>query len=141
MWPTVDECVVESMRMQRVLVFDGGGSASGIHHRRLRRSDHLCNLLGRIAGWRDRNRHREIRERHAPHLVLTAIRVPNYGAPSWPDEGIPSQIHLDFAAPDLDGAQERADGIGARLADHQPAPSKCRVPFDPAGHPFCLSLA
>ncbi|WP_405136946.1 VOC family protein [Nocardia sp. NBC_01388] len=75
------------------------------------------------------------------HLVLTAIRVPNYQPPSWPDESTPKQIHLDLAVADLDVAQAEAVRLGARIADHQAAPAKCRVLFDPAGHPFCLCLS
>ncbi|WP_405132981.1 VOC family protein [Nocardia sp. NBC_01388] len=75
-----------------------------------------------------------------PHMILTAIRVPNYHPPSWPDEGTPKQVHLDLAVTDLDSAQEAAVRLGARLASHQAAPTKCRVLFDPAGHPFCLCL-
>ncbi|WP_067722873.1 VOC family protein [Nocardia yamanashiensis] len=75
-----------------------------------------------------------------PHLVLTAIRVPDYRPPSWPDESVPKQIHLDLVVTDLDEAQHRAVELGARVADHQSAPSRCRVLFDPAGHPFCLCL-
>ncbi|MFE3195435.1 VOC family protein [Nocardia sp. NPDC059240] len=76
-----------------------------------------------------------------PHLVLTAIRVPDYRPPSWPDEAPPKQIHLDLVVSDLDEAQRHAVDLGARLAEDQPAPGKCRVLFDPAGHPFCLCLS
>ncbi|MFJ9371589.1 VOC family protein [Nocardia sp. NPDC101769] len=75
-----------------------------------------------------------------PHLVLTAIRIPNYQPPSWPDESTPKQIHLDLAVADLDAAQAEAVRLGAKLCDYQPAPAKCRVLLDPAGHPFCLCL-
>ncbi|WP_405132832.1 VOC family protein [Nocardia sp. NBC_01388] len=73
-----------------------------------------------------------------PHLTITAIRIPNYQPPSWPDESTPKQIHLDLSVSDLDAAQAEAVRLGGRRCDHQPAPDKCRVLLDPAGHPFCL---
>lgn len=70
---------------------------------------------------------------------LAAVRVPEYQPPSWPDGGVPKQIHLDLAADDLDEAEAEAVRLGARRADEQPSPERWRVLLDPAGHPFCLS--
>lgn len=70
---------------------------------------------------------------------LAAVRVPDYQPPSWPDGGLPKQIHLDLAADDLDEAEAEAVRLGARRADEQPTPERWRVLLDPAGHPFCLS--
>jgi hypothetical protein len=70
---------------------------------------------------------------------LAAVRVPDYQPPSWPDGGLPKQIHLDLAVDDLDEAEAEAVRLGARRADEQPAPERWRVLLDPAGHPFCLS--
>jgi Glyoxalase-like domain len=70
---------------------------------------------------------------------LAAVRVPNYQPPSWPDGGLPKQMHLDLAAADLDEAEAEAIRLGARRPDEQPAPERWRVLLDPAGHPFCLS--
>ncbi|MEU6584014.1 VOC family protein [Nocardia sp. NPDC046763] len=75
-----------------------------------------------------------------PHVILTAIRIPNYQPPFWPDQNPPKQIHLDLSVADLDAAQAEAVRLGARLCDYQPAPDKRRVLLDPAGHPFCLCL-
>jgi hypothetical protein len=38
-----------------------------------------------------------------------------------------------------DVAVARAVALGARQAEHQADPSRWRVLFDPAGHPFCLT--
>ena len=70
---------------------------------------------------------------------LTAIRVPDYRAPSWPDGDVPTQMHLDLGVTDLEGAVAAAERLGARVAPHQPAPDRWRVLLDPAGHPFCLT--
>src|SRR5436190_7288710 len=70
---------------------------------------------------------------------LTAIRVPGYQPPAWPDGDTPKQIHLDLAVDDLDAAEAEAIRLGARKAAQQPSPDRWRVLLDPAGHPFCLT--
>jgi hypothetical protein len=60
--------------------------------------------------------------------------------PTWPADDIPKQIHLDLAVTDLQAAVAEAERLGARIAPVQPAPDRWRVLFDPAGHPFCLTL-
>lgn len=67
---------------------------------------------------------------------------PNFIRPRWPSAP-PGQseqqimMHLDIEVDDLASAVERATGLGATLADHQPQ-EDVRVLYDPAGHPFCL---
>ncbi len=70
---------------------------------------------------------------------ISAVRVPDYRAPTWPGGDVPKQMHLDLAVTDLDGAQAEAARLGAVATDEQPAPDRYRVMLDPAGHPFCLS--
>jgi catechol 2,3-dioxygenase-like lactoylglutathione lyase family enzyme len=73
------------------------------------------------------------------HMWISAIKVDDYEAPSWP-EGTPAkQIHLDLAVSDLAQAERDAVALGARRANHQPAPDSYVVLLDPAGHPFCLT--
>jgi len=62
---------------------------------------------------------------------------------TWPDAGVPQQLHLDATVPDvaaLDHQHERALALGARLLhDRSDDPEEpLRVYADPAGHPFCL---
>ncbi|MGW8990155.1 VOC family protein [Streptomyces zhihengii] len=71
-------------------------------------------------------------------LLLGFQRVDGYRAPRWPDQGVPQQIHLDFAVDDLDEAEARLVELGAGKPDHQPDENRWRVLTDPAGHPFCL---
>lgn len=71
---------------------------------------------------------------------VAAVRVPDYRPPSWPEAGIPKQMHLDLAVVDLNEAEAEALRLGARRAAVQPAPDRWRVLLDPAGHPFCLSI-
>jgi Glyoxalase-like domain len=64
---------------------------------------------------------------------------------TWPDRGVPQQMHLDLyvtTADDLAAAHQRAVGLGARLLyDRSGDPEEpLRVYADPAGHPFCIFL-
>ena len=65
---------------------------------------------------------------------------------TWPDDGVPQQLHLDLTVPSkhhLDVQHDRALGLGARLlydrSDDVQEP--LRVYADPAGHPFCIFVA
>jgi hypothetical protein len=68
-------------------------------------------------------------------------------APStWPDPGVPQQLHLDLTVPtieDLNAQHQRVIALGARLRldrfDDEEEP--LRAYADPAGHPFCIFLA
>jgi predicted enzyme related to lactoylglutathione lyase len=62
----------------------------------------------------------------------------NHKPPTWPDNAVPQQLHLDLDVDDLDEAAAYAESIGARRAvngDHAP---DFIVFLDPSGHPFCL---
>lgn len=70
---------------------------------------------------------------------LSAVRVEDYVAPSWPGGTVPKQIHLDLAVDDLAVGEAKAVALGARREEHQPEPDRWLVFTDPAGHPFCLT--
>jgi catechol 2,3-dioxygenase-like lactoylglutathione lyase family enzyme len=62
---------------------------------------------------------------------------------TWPEDGVPQQMHLDTAVPDageLDRQHERALALGARLRYDRSGDSDepLRVYADPAGHLFCI---
>jgi catechol 2,3-dioxygenase-like lactoylglutathione lyase family enzyme len=66
-------------------------------------------------------------------------QVSDYSPPRWPDPAHPQQAHLDIAVADLDAGEARVLELGAvRLDAGGP---RFRVFADPAGHPFCLTLA
>lgn len=67
--------------------------------------------------------------------ALTFQRAPGYVAPTWPDQSVPQQMHLDLAVDDPDAAHDRAIALGAR---HLDTSEKFRVYADPVGHLFCL---
>jgi Glyoxalase-like domain len=60
-------------------------------------------------------------------------------APTWPDDAVPKQIHLDLDVEDLGAAVAAAELLGAVVAQFQPVPEARRIMLDPAGHPFCLT--
>ena len=75
----------------------------------------------------------------AGSLWLTAVKVDNYQAPTWPGDDTPKQMHLDLAVSDLAEAEREVLALGATKATTQPSPASYLVFLDPAGHPFCLS--
>jgi hypothetical protein len=72
---------------------------------------------------------------------VTFMRVKDYVAPTWPEPGQLQQMHLDVAVTDLEAAVASAVALGATEADFQAGPELWRVLIDPAGHPFCLTMA
>ncbi|MFJ8944840.1 VOC family protein [Streptomyces sp. NPDC102395] len=74
-------------------------------------------------------------------LLLGFQRVDDYEPPRWPGQSVPQQTHLDFAVDDLDAAERRLLELGAGRPESQPGGDRWRVLTDPAGHPFCLTLA
>ncbi|MFF8379827.1 VOC family protein [Streptomyces sp. NPDC015661] len=78
--------------------------------------------------------------RDADGMFLGFQRVDGYRPPSWPDQEVPQQLHLDFDVDDLEEATARLVALGATVPDVQPRPDLWRVVLDPAGHPFCLTI-
>jgi hypothetical protein len=65
---------------------------------------------------------------------------------TWPEPGVPQQLHLDLTVRDVDelsAIHTRVLALGGRLRfdrsddDEEPL----RVYVDPAGHPFCVFVA
>jgi hypothetical protein len=72
-------------------------------------------------------------------VYLTTQRVEDHQPPTWPDAGVPKQMHLELAVSDLDAAEAGALALGATKPEAQPNPGTWRVLADPDGHPFCLT--
>jgi len=70
---------------------------------------------------------------------LCMMQVDDYRSPTWPENEVPKQIHLDLAVDQLESSVTEALRLGARQARTQPNPDQWRVMLDPAGHPFCLT--
>jgi catechol 2,3-dioxygenase-like lactoylglutathione lyase family enzyme len=63
---------------------------------------------------------------------LAFQRAVDHRPPTWPDSGVPQQIHLDVMVDDQAAARAAVLELGAvELNDDY-------VFADPAGHPFCL---
>ncbi|HEU5486335.1 MAG TPA: VOC family protein [Microlunatus sp.] len=60
--------------------------------------------------------------------------------PSWPDNTVPQQFHLDLDVPraDLSRSVAYAQSLGATMADNSRSEETFVVLLDPSGHPFCL---
>lgn len=77
---------------------------------------------------------------------LAFQQVPPQPRPTWPDPGIPQQLHLDTVVPsreDLEDARRRAIELGATLLlDRSDDPDEpLYVLADPAGHPLCIFVS
>jgi catechol 2,3-dioxygenase-like lactoylglutathione lyase family enzyme len=72
-------------------------------------------------------------------VLLTIQRVADLPPVTWPEGGVPKQIHLDLAVDDLDSSEKALLAAGAVKAETQPSPDRWRVLIDPAGHPFCIT--
>ncbi|HEY3631218.1 MAG TPA: VOC family protein [Jatrophihabitantaceae bacterium] len=59
--------------------------------------------------------------------------APDHQPPTWPDPGIPQQLHVDVMVDDVAAAEPQVLALGARRL-----PGGDHVYADPAGHPFCL---
>ena len=68
-------------------------------------------------------------------------RVEGYVPPAWPDDAGVKQFHFDLAVEDLAAAEQVLVDRGATVPASQPGGDRWRVLLDPAGHPFCLTLA
>jgi catechol 2,3-dioxygenase-like lactoylglutathione lyase family enzyme len=105
----------------------------------------LAEFYRELLGWVYRD------EDHATDDTWVVIKPPGGGSglsfqletqheqPTWPTRSGTQQmqLHLDIGVDDLVAEVARAEGLGARQADHQPQ-DDVRVLLDPAGHPFCL---
>jgi catechol 2,3-dioxygenase-like lactoylglutathione lyase family enzyme len=78
-----------------------------------------------------------------PGPMLAFQLAPDHVAPTWPDNSVPQQMHLDFFVADIAAAHQRVLDLGGRAVDPTDPPSPSpergfRVYADPAGHTFCL---
>jgi catechol 2,3-dioxygenase-like lactoylglutathione lyase family enzyme len=58
--------------------------------------------------------------------------APDHLSPTWPDNTVPQQVHLDVMVEDVAAARPMVLALGAAALDGED------VFADPAGHPFCL---
>ena len=70
-------------------------------------------------------------------VSLSAPKVDDFVAQTWPEGDVPNPIDPDLAVTDPPAALDEAARLGVRTAPFQPAPDRRRVLFDPAACPFC----
>jgi hypothetical protein len=74
---------------------------------------------------------------------LAFQQVTDLARPTWPDDGVPQQLHLDLcvaSVEELTAQHARVRSLGAKLLyDRFDDPVEPLYVFaDPAGHPFCI---
>lgn len=72
--------------------------------------------------------------------VLSFQRTENYVAPTWPDNAVPLQVHIDIRVESFDDAEPGVFAAGGALIDDSGEHPSFRVYSDPIGRPFCLVL-
>ena len=63
-------------------------------------------------------------------VALSAIEVPAYEPPAWPEPHVPKQIHLDLAVSDLETAAAEPERLGAALAGSSQPRTSARPPTE-----------
>lgn len=95
------------------------------------------------AGQPDENGQDWLVLRNPGGIQLAFQQVDEQAESTWPDQGVPQQLHLDTvvgSVAELDAQHERVLALGGRLRfDRSDDPEEpLRVYADPAGHPFCI---
>ncbi len=80
------------------------------------------------------------------HRSLAFGKVDQLARTTWPEDGVPQQMHLDTSVPNVDELErqhQRALALGATMRyDRTDDPDEpLRVYADPAGHLFCVFVA
>lgn len=94
-----------------------------------------------LLGWEIAHSEAEYAMLTGPETALGFDRVDDYEPPAWPNPRGSKQFHFDLACDDLTTTEARCVELGATVPDDQPGEGRWRVLLDPAGHPFCLTLA
>ena len=74
---------------------------------------------------------------------LAFQQVDRLDRPTWPQDGVPQQLHLDLTVPDAESlaqVHERALALGATVLEDRTddTDEPLWVYADPDGHPFCV---
>lgn len=72
--------------------------------------------------------------------ILSFQRADNYVAPTWPDNTVPLQVHIDIRVEFFEDAEPAVLLAGGKLIDDSNEHPDFRVYSDPIGRPFCLVL-
>ncbi|MBB6438614.1 VOC family protein [Streptomyces candidus] len=74
---------------------------------------------------------------------LAFQQVARLTRPTWPDDEVPQQLHLDLSVASIADLRKQHDRVlalgGSLWQDRKDGPDEpFRVYADPAGHPFCI---
>ena len=102
----------------------------------------LAEFYGQLLGWEITYADEEWVNLKGDGGRLSFQLAPDYVTPTWPDNTVPQQFHVDVTVDDVDAAEKEVLALGATKPEHQPGQAEpdgnWRVYLDPAGHPFCL---
>lgn len=103
----------------------------------------LCVFYADLLGWEKCVLYSLPAVRSSDGAVFLFAEEEDYVPPVWPEQpGVQQkQMHLDFQAPNVPAAVERAIALGAMKAQEQFGGDDFVTMIDPAGHPFCLCRA
>ena len=73
--------------------------------------------------------------------ILSFQRAEDYVAPTWPDNTVPLQAHIDILVDSYEAAEPTVFAAGGTLLEDDTDHSDFRVYADPIGRPFCLVLS
>ncbi len=105
-------------------------------------ANELADFYEKITGWKREISSDEWASLRTPEGILLVFQtVENYVSPIWPwVKGAQQQMaHIDFYVDDLEASEKLALRYGAKKSNTQFFDTST-VMFDPAGHPFCLSI-
>ncbi len=99
----------------------------------------LAEFYGALLGWEIADDADDwVTLRGAGGVGMAFQLAPDLVPPSWPDDEVPQQSHLDLNVADLDVGEAEVIALGATTTGLPAEPTSFRVYLDPAGHPFCL---
>jgi len=97
----------------------------------------LASFYNALLGWQTESEEEDwITITGGPGARLAFQLAIGHRPPTWPDNDVPQQVHLDLQVEDLEEATAYVESIGARRASG--AQEGFIVFLDPSGHPFCL---
>lgn len=97
--------------------------------------ERLAEFYNALLGWQTEEVDNDWITITGPGGQLDFQRAPDFVAPTWPDNAVPQQFHLDLRVDDLEVTADYAVSLGARRLNRE---ESFIVFLDPSGHPFCL---
>lgn len=100
----------------------------------------LAEFYSQLLGWSVLSSDDEFAMLEGEGVPFVFWRIDDHRPPRWPDPDSPKQFHLDLRVDDLDEAEALCLRLGGSKPEFQPG-EHWRVLLDPAGHPFCITIA